>query len=61
MQSVYSNISINILSEKESSIDNATLFDIEVATPYNRWFLAKKYEEFEQLDENLREFYHALP
>jgi hypothetical protein len=40
---------------------NTVLFEMEIQTRESKWYLSKKYSEFEQLNNNLCEFYHDLP
>lgn len=34
---------------------------MEVQTRENKWFLSKKYGEFEQLNDNLTKYFHDVP
>lgn len=40
---------------------NTVLFEMEVQTRENKWFLAKKYAEFETLNTNLNKYFHDVP
>lgn len=46
------------LSEIEK---NTVIYEIEVQTREAKWHLTKKYDEFVQLNDNLKRYYHNLP
>jgi hypothetical protein len=40
---------------------NTVLFEMEIQTRESKWYLSKKYSEFEQLNGNLCKYYHDVP
>lgn len=61
MQTEAMKVDVKILDQHENKLDQMVSYDFEVTTPENKWFMTKRFDEFEYLHKCLEDIYHGLP